>query len=183
MARTVRKKLSEEELIIALQQKHKIAMEAMYDMYSNALYGVIHRIVQSDEIAEDVLQEAFVKIWNTFTGYDASKGRLFTWIVNIARNLAIDKVRSKEFRNNSKNQELENNVIEIDGTKNSAFSPDEIGLKDLLDKVKPDQKVVLDLIYFKGYTHVEAAEKLDIPLGTVKTRLRMGIIALRKFFN
>ncbi len=183
MARTLRKKLSEEELISALQQKQKIAIEALYDMYSNALYGVIHRIVQSDEVAEDVLQEAFVKIWNTFGGYDSSKGRLFTWIVNIARNLAIDKVRSKEYRNNSKNQELDNNVIEIDGTRNSSFLPDSIGLKDLLNKIKPDQKLVVQLIYFEGYTHVEAAEKLEIPLGTVKTRLRMGIIALRKFFN
>lgn len=175
--------LSEEELIEALRKQDKIGIDQLYDRYSTALYGVIVRIVQTEEIAEDVMQEAFLKIWNTFGSFDSSKGRLFTWIVNIARNLAIDKVRSKDFKNSNKNQDLENTVTQIDTYKNTSYNPDTLGLKELTNKLRPEQKVIVDLVYFKGFTHVEVAEELGIPLGTVKTRLRMGIIELRKYFS
>ena len=175
--------LSEEELILALGNREKRGIEALYDMYSGALMGVIARIVVDEAIAEDVLQETFIKIWNSFLSYNADKGRLFTWMVNIARNLAIDKVRSKDFKNQNKNQELDNIVDYVDGQNNTAYKPELMGLKDLVEKLKPEQKAILDLIYFKGYTHVEVADELSVPLGTVKTRLRMGIIELRKYFN
>lgn len=176
-------KLSEEELIRALRGREKIAIEALYDMYSSSLNGIIFRIVQHEEIAEDLLQETFVKIWNSFPSYDSAKGRLFTWMVNIARNLSIDKVRSKDFRNNSKNQDLDNTVNFVDEQQSISLNPETLGVKELITKLKPEQKVILDLIYFKGYTHVEASEELGLPLGTVKTRLRMAIITLRKYFN
>jgi RNA polymerase sigma-70 factor (ECF subfamily) len=175
--------LSEEELIRALGSREKIAIEALYDMYSASLFGVISRIVIDEATSEDVLQETFVKIWNSFTSYSSEKGRLFTWMVNIARNLAIDKIRSKDFKNNNKNQELENNVTFIDEQRNTVYKPELLGIKDLVETLKPDQKSIVDLIYFKGYTHVEAAEELEIPLGTIKTRLRMAIQQLRKHFN
>lgn len=175
--------LSEEQLVDALRNRQRIGMEQLYDRYSAALFGVIIRIVQTEEIAEDVLQDAFVKIWDSFGSYDASKGRLFTWMVNLCRNLAIDKVRSKDFRNHSKNQDIEDNVTAIDSFKNNTYKPETIGMKELVETLKPEQKTLIDLVYFKGYTHVEAAEHLDIPLGTVKTRIRMSIIELRKFFN
>ncbi|RYY18981.1 MAG: sigma-70 family RNA polymerase sigma factor, partial [Sphingobacteriaceae bacterium] len=110
MAKKSKITLSEEELINALQRQDKIAAEALYDMYSASLFGVIIRIVQNNEIAEDLLQESFVKIWNSFPSYSADKGRLFTWMVNIARNLSIDKIRSKDYKNQTKNHELEINV-------------------------------------------------------------------------
>jgi RNA polymerase sigma factor (sigma-70 family) len=175
--------LSEEELVLALRQREKIAVEALYDMYSSSLFGIIVRIVGETEIAEDVLQETFVKIWQSFSSYSAEKGRLFTWMVNIARNLSIDKVRSKEYRNQSKNQDLELNVNHIDEQRNSVYKPELLGIKDLVGTLKPDQKSILDLVYFKGYTHVEASEELGVPLGTIKTRLRMAIQQLRKHFN
>jgi RNA polymerase sigma-70 factor (ECF subfamily) len=175
--------LSETDLIQALSTKSRIGAEALYDMYSSSLYGIIYRVVQHDEIAEDLLQETFVKIWNSFSSFDPKKGRLFTWMVNIARNLSIDKVRSKDFRNNSKNQDIENTVNFIDEQRSTAINPEIMGVKDLVDKLKPDQKSILDLVYFRGYTHVEAADELGIPLGTVKTRLRTAIITLRTFFN
>jgi RNA polymerase sigma factor (sigma-70 family) len=175
--------LSEEELVHALRHREKIAMEALYDMYSASLYGVIIRIVVETTLAEDILQETFVKIWNSFNGYSAEKGRLFTWMVNIARNLSIDKVRSKDFRNQNKNQEIENTVNLIDEQKNTVYKPELLGIKDLVQTLRPEQKSILDLVYFKGYTHVEVADELGIPLGTVKTRLRMAIQELRKHFN
>ena len=101
--------------------------------------------------------------------------------MNVCRNGAIDKVRSKEFKSVSKNQNLA-------GTVNLAqhrteFNPETLGLKAMTEKLKPEQKEILDLIYFNGYTHVEAAEELDLPLGTVKSRLRMAIIELRTKFK
>ena len=175
--------LSEEDLIQALRNREKIGIEALYDMYSASLYGVISRIVIDTPTSEDVLQETFVKIWHSFSNYSAEKGRLFTWMVNIARNLAIDKIRSKDFKNQSKNHELENNVTFIDEQKNTVYKPELMGIKNLVETLKPEQKSILDLVYFKGYTHVEAAEELGIPLGTIKTRLRMAIQELRKHFN
>ena len=83
--------LSENELVHAILTKDRNGAEALYDMYSSSLYGVIFRIVQHEEIAEDLLQDTFIRIWNSFSSYDASKGRLFTWMVNVARNIAIDK--------------------------------------------------------------------------------------------
>src|SRR5271165_306170 len=152
-------------------------------MYSSSLYGVISRIIIDTATAEDVLQETFVKIWHSFSGYSTEKGRLFTWMVNIARNLAIDKIRSKDFKNQNKNHELENNVTFIDEQRNTVYKPELLGVKELVESLKPEQKIILELVYFKGYTHVEAAEELDIPLGTIKTRLRMAIQQLRRYFN
>jgi len=169
--------------VLALRNREKIAVEALYDMYSSSLYGVIVRIIADTATAEDVLQETFVKIWHSFASYNTDKGRLFTWMVNIARNLAIDKIRSKDFKNQNKNHELENNVTFIDEQRNTVYKPELLGIKDLVQTLKPEQKSILDLVYFKGYTHVEAAEELAIPLGTVKTRLRMALIELRKYFN
>jgi RNA polymerase sigma-70 factor (ECF subfamily) len=175
--------LSEEELVLALQRRENIAAEALYDMYSASLFGVIVRIVNDETLAEDILQDTFVKIWNSFSSYSTEKGRLFTWMVNIARNLAIDKIRSKDFKNQTKNQELENNVTFIDEQRNTVYKPELLGVKDLVEQLKPEQKSILDLVYFKGYTHVEAADELGVPLGTIKTRLRTAIAQLRKYFN
>ena len=175
--------LSEEELVLSLQHREKIAVEALYDMYSASLFGVISRIINDTAIAEDVLQETFVKIWHSFSSYSTEKGRLFTWMVNIARNLAIDKIRSKDFKNQNKNQEIENNVTFIDEQRNTVYKPELMGVKELVQTLKPEQQLIVDLVYFKGYTHVEAAEELGIPLGTIKTRLRMAILELRKHFN
>lgn len=183
MIKTKKITLEEPALIEALQQRKAIGAEALYDMYSASLLGVIFKIVADREIAEDVLQETLVKIWNSIHQYDATKGRLFTWMVNVARNLAIDKLRSKDFRNHSKNQDIENHVNAIDEQRNTTYKPELLGVKDLVEKLKPEQKKIVELVYFQGYTHVEVSDELEIPLGTVKTRLRMGIMELRKYFK
>lgn len=183
MAATKKISLTEDDLVRALKGQETIAIQALYDMYSGALLGVISRIIQQSEVAEDLLQETFIKIWNSADSYDSSKGRLFTWMINVARNLAIDKLRSKDFRNATKNQDLENNVDFIDSQKKITFNADTLGLRDMVTALKPEFNDVLDMVYFKGYTHVEAAEELNLPLGTVKTRIRMAIMELRKHFN
>ncbi|MET3115242.1 RNA polymerase sigma factor (sigma-70 family) [Pedobacter sp. CG_S7] len=175
--------LSEEELISKLKSRDTIAIQALYNMYSGALFGVISRIIHQTGVAEDLLQETFIKIWNSAESYDSSKGRLFTWMMNIARNLSIDKLRSKDFKNSNKNQDIENNVVLIDAQREVTFNADLLGLKELVTSLKPELNNILNMVYFNGYTHVEAAEELNIPLGTVKTRIRMAIMELRKHFN
>ena len=175
--------LEESVLIDYIRQRKSAGADALYAMYAGSLFGVINRIIVDRELAEDVLQDSLVKIWNSIELYDAQKGRLFTWMVNLCRNLAIDKLRSKDFRNQQKNQELENHVNFIDEQKNSSIKPELLGIKDLVQHLKPEQRTIVDLIYYQGYTHVEVSEELQIPLGTVKTRLRMGIMELRKYFK
>ena len=93
-----------------LQKRNEKAFGYLYDNYSGALYGIVNSIVTDKEIANDVLQNVFVNIWRKIESYDATKGRLFTWMLNIARNAAIDEVRSKGFRDSQKNQSLGENV-------------------------------------------------------------------------
>ena len=175
--------ISEEALVALLVQRDMKGVEILYDNYSSALYGVIYRIIKDDEIAEDVLQDTFLKIWNHFLQYDPQKGRLFTWMVNIARNQAIDKVRSKDFANQSKNQSIDNVVSFIDLNRSSSYNPDTIGLKGMVEKLDKEYREIIDLIFFEGYSQSEAAEKLNIPLGTVKTRSRTAIMKLRQHFE
>ena len=174
--------ISEEELVARLQRNDRVAYEYLYDNYSAALYGVIHRIVLNDETANDVLQDAFVKIWNGISSYDAKKGKLFTWMLNISRNMAIDKTRSKDFNNSQKNQSTEIVVNQMGRLKTDDLKPEHIGLAELIEKLDPNEKFLIDLMYFKGYTQSEIAEEYNIPLGTVKTRLRSATMNLRKIF-
>lgn len=176
-------KISEEELVYLLKIRDASGLEYLYDHYSKALYNIIFQVVKKEEYAEDVLQETFIKIWNAFDMFDASKGRLYTWLSNIARNLAIDKIRSKEFKNQSQNQDIENHVSGIDIRMSNKLNPDNIGVKDLVQKLRPEYKELIELVYFNGFTHAEVAEHLNLPLGTVKTRVRSAIIELRKYFN
>lgn len=180
-----RKKLpdiDEKDLIAWLRTGDQEAFGSLYDRYSAAIYGVISRIVQSDIVAEDVLQESFVKIWRSFAQYDESKGRLFTWMLNIARNLAIDHYRSIN-RNPTQNCSACFDVDLIDIEHSHSFNPDIIGLRELVNVLKPDQIEIIDHLYYQGFTHVEAAEKIEIPLGTVKTRLHSALKTLRIFFR
>lgn len=176
-------KISEEELVYLLKIKDTAGLEYLYDHYSKALYNIIYQVLQNEEYTEDVLQETYIKIWNSFDMFDTTKGRLYTWMSNIARNMAIDKVRSKEFRNQNQNQDIENHVSGIDVRMSNKLNPDTLGVKSLVDNLKPEQKRLIELIYFNGFTHAEVAEHLDMPLGTVKTRVRAAIIELRKYFN
>ncbi len=151
--------------------------------YSQALYGVLFKIVNDEEIARDLLQETFVKIWKNISNYDRQKGRLFTWMLNVARNTAIDTLRSKAFKTNNQNQDIENVVNIVDAQMNTSSQVDHIGLKEVVGKLKVEQQQIIDLLYFNGYTQEEAAKELNLPLGTVKTRSRSAIMQLRQLLN
>ncbi len=171
---------TEDELVFLLKNKDKVAFDALYDNYSSSLYGIISRIIPAEEIAEDILQDVFIKIWKSIEMYDKTKGRLYTWMLNIARNTSIDYSRSKQFKSETKNQDIDNSVYEVNKHKSSSFNTDTIGLREEVIKLKDEYRILIDLIYFKGFTQEETAKELNIPLGTVKTRVRAAIIELRK---
>ncbi len=174
--------LTEEELVLALQQNSKEAYEYLYDNYSKALYGVIYRIVSNENIAADILQSSYMKIWKNISNYDKTKGRLYTWMLNITRNEAIDTIRSKDYNTNEINRsDLKN--VSVNSMSDLSVKPDEIDLNSLVGKLDPNERIIVDYMYFKGYTQSEIAEELGIPLGTVKTRIRKAVIHLRKYFN
>lgn len=174
------KKYSEDELILHLQKQDKQAFSYLYDNYSAALNGAIFRMVQDKALAEDILQEAFVKIWNNFSNYDKTKGRLFTWMLNLTKNLTIDMLRSKNYKKQQKISGDENSVSNLQDTSYGAHSFDAIGISKQLELLKPEQRIIIDMAYFSGYTQDEISKEMDIPLGTVKTRMRSAIIDLRK---
>lgn len=172
----------EDSAIVALfKQNDQKGIALAYDKFHAALFGVILKIVLDEALAEEVLQDTFVKAWRHRESYDDNKGRLFTWLVNIARNTAIDCTRLKSF--SQKNQDIDSNVNSIDLNEQLNFNEDTIGIKEIVDKMPDDLKILLEYVYFKGYTQAETAEQLKIPLGTVKSRLRLAINYLRKYFN
>jgi RNA polymerase sigma factor (sigma-70 family) len=174
---------TERILIEGVKNRDQKVFERLYDNYSGALLGVVLRIVNDQGQAEEILQEVFVKIWNNIGGYDPSKARLFTWMLNIARNAAIDATRSKQYKTGEKNQRLEDSVNKVNRIRKVVQETDHIGLKELVGKLKPENRQIIDLMYFGGYTQDEIAKEFDMPLGTVKTRARAGIQQLRELMG
>ena len=165
------------KLVSLLKQGNQKAVSKLYDAYSEALYGVIYKIVGREDVAQDILQDTFVTIWKKIKAYDETKGSFFTWMMNIARNKSIDQIRKNKRINDGQDRfknELKNGE--------SSININTIGLKELTKEIDKDRLDILELVYFKGYTQKEVSEELEIPLGTVKTRVRLGLKELRKFF-
>lgn len=176
---TIKTQYSEEQLIVLLKEKNENGFHYLYDHYSGALYGVIFRIVQSKDYTEEIIQDVFVKIWNSIQQYDSSKGRFYTWMINIARNTAIDYLKSKGFQNELKNQSLPDFVYNSAELSTTNDSSDFIGFNNVLESLESDKKQLIDLAYYQGYTQNEISEKLKIPLGTVKTKMRNALMKLK----
>lgn len=161
-----------------LKQRHQSSFSYLYDNYSSALYTVILNVVKDETIAADTLQEVFVKIWKQIESYDDTKGRLFTWMMNVARNASIDTVRSKAFQNSKQNNELTENHNDTLGS--TQTNTDTIGLRKIVYTLKEEHRTLIELSYFQGYTQDEISKMLQIPLGTVKTRMRTALTQLRQ---
>ena len=169
-------------IIHGLKNKDQEVIARLYDQYAPALYGIVVRIVQSEPAAEDVLQDAFLKIWKNGPSYDEHKGSIFTWMLNIARNTAIDKTRSAAFRHSGMIQNVDDSVSNV-GRHSYQMNPDHIGLADMVTQLDEKYRKVIELAYFQGYTQAEITEELGIPLGTVKSRMRIAIRTLKEFFS
>ncbi|MVN77778.1 sigma-70 family RNA polymerase sigma factor [Hymenobacter sp. HMF4947] len=144
-------------------------MTYFYTNYKKALYATIWRIVKQDELAEDILQECMLKFWLAFPTYDSSKGRLFTWALNIGRNLAIDRLR--QLRLDAQRTHPLTTELAATLRATPSFNPDHIGVRDWLALLNSSDRQLLETLYLKGFTHTEAAEELQLPLGTVKSRI------------
>lgn len=174
---------TEQELVSLLKSRDSKAFGYLYDNYSASLYTIIAQLVDDMEVANDVLQEVFINIWRKIESYDPVKGRLFTWMLNIARNASIDTLRSKGYQNTQKNQSLQEKDGWIEGGRSALADVDNIGLKKVVHRLKKEYRVLIDLAYFKGYTHEEIAQIESIPLGTVKTRIRNALTQLREYLK
>lgn len=166
-------------LVERLQQGSEEAFSQLYDMYNAALYGVILRVVNDEEMAHDVLQDAFVTIWKKANLYAPGKGTFFTWMLNVSRNKAIDYLRkvNREGLGKSSFQ------AELTTEQSVASIPiDQIGLNELVANLADEHKIIIEYLYFKGYTQQEASDELGIPLGTIKSRLRAALGVLRGGF-
>lgn len=174
---------TEEELVALLRQGGRGIFKYLYEHYSPGLFGIVVKIIPDEQTAQDVLQEVFVKIWKNMAQYDASKGRLYTWMLNIARNTAIDKLRSKGEIMKGKIRGVDLSVHSLHAADKSEERTDAIGLKEKVNALKPELYQIVERVYFKGYTLNETSQELDVPLGTVKTRLRAALQLLRIQYN
>lgn len=170
-------------MIERLQQGENTAFEYLYDHYAATLFGIIKRFVTKEEDAENLLQDCFVKIWKYIGTYEAEKGSLATWLINIARNTAIDHTRSKHFIRETKNQNLDSLVSNESRILSVSQQEDTLDLRQLILKIDPSCRKVIEWMYFDGLTQQEIAEEYGIPLGTVKTRARNGLKELRELFT
>ncbi|KAA0994054.1 sigma-70 family RNA polymerase sigma factor [Dyadobacter sp. UC 10] len=177
---TSKVKYSEEELVLALKRNERTAFEFLYDHYSGALFNIISKTLRDEEKAADVLQESFLKIWKNIASYNPEKGRLFTWIMNIARNGAIDAVRVEGRK--PVMSDIDDIAVRNEKDAYEDLQTTSSDMKAIIDMLRPERKILIDMAYFQGYTHEEISEELSIPLGTVKSRIRTALQELKQYF-
>lgn len=176
--------MKQEDINIAVQQIKKgdtKAFERIYDAYSASLFGICLKIIKDEEASQDILQDSFVKIWKKIHSFDETKGSLFTWMLNITRNTAIDRYRQLVKKSEVSIQNEDTNVS-YSKASSSTMNISHIGISELLKTLPDEQQVIIEYLYFKGYTQQEVAEELDLPLGTVKTRSRSALKAMKELF-
>ena len=165
------------ELIERLQRQDHAALSALYDKYAGALYGVIFRMCKNGYLAEDLLQETFVKIWRKADQYDPSKGKFFTWAYRVAKNTTLNALRKTAGL--IQNEDL--SVYEGIGIEEA--HEDFLALKGSLAKLAKHHQEAIELVYFKGLTHKEAHEEMGVPLGTFKSYVRQALTKLREMYQ
>lgn len=172
--------LLEKHIVELLQERNEKAISLLYDHYGDTLYGVAFKVVRDEELAQDVVQESFVKIWKKSDTYDPSKAKLFTWLFRIIRNTAIDKLRSVQTKSD---KEIQLDVSNVYNLGIDAIRPEFMDVRENLEKIEHKYQVVLDALFFQGMTQQEASDELDIPLGTIKSRLKIGLRELGKIYG
>jgi RNA polymerase sigma-70 factor (ECF subfamily) len=173
---------SETELLARIQTGDEEALVALHARYVNLVYSVAYRVLNDAMSAEEVTQDTFMRLWNKSYSYDPEKGRFITWLLTVTRRLAIDVLRQRQRR------EPNTGMLFIDEDPNlwENILADTNGgdlrrtLLAVLKELPVEQRELIELVYFYGMTHSDLAETLDIPLGTVKTRIRLGMQKLRQ---
>ncbi|TXN36785.1 RNA polymerase sigma factor [Flagellimonas hymeniacidonis] len=172
--------LIEKHIVSLLAEKDDKAISLLYDNYGDTLFGVAYKVVRDEDLAQDVLQESFIKIWKKADSYDPSKAKLFTWLFRITRNTAIDKLRSV---NNKSDKEVQIDVSDVYNLGVNGIRPEFMDVQENLEKIETKYQIVLEALFFQGMTQQEASDELDIPLGTIKSRLKIGLRELGKIYG
>ena len=168
-------------LLKAIAARDEAALAELYDRYDRILFGLLMRILNNREEAEDVLQEVFLQVWRKAADFDESRGRPFTWLVTLARSRGIDRLRTLASRERVAEAGAREVTEEISDAATDAFKSEQRDLvSNALATLPDEQKRPIMLAYFDGLTQSEIARHLGAPLGTVKTRMRMGMIRLRE---
>jgi RNA polymerase sigma-70 factor (ECF subfamily) len=172
--------ISDVELLHAIARGDEAALARLYDSYRVILFGLLVRILNSREEAEDILQEVFIQVWRRAKDFDEQRGRPFTWLVTLARSRAIDRLRQLGARQRlAASAEQERVEESSDALTDTIRGTQKEVVRRALAELPEDQRHTLLLAYFEGLTQSEIAAKLGAPLGTIKTRMRSGMIKLR----
>jgi RNA polymerase sigma factor (sigma-70 family) len=174
---------TEVALVTALKKYDNQAYTYLYSHYRGALYNIICQFTSNKEDANDILQDIFFKIWKNIDKYNPEKGRLFTWLHTLTRNTTINFIQSKNFKIYTQNESITDVVTNVNNKNLLDQNINKIGLRNLVHQLRNEYVMVLELSYYNGLTQEEIAKTLDIPVGTVKTRLRNALIELRKKFD
>jgi len=168
-------------LVERMQGRDPRALAELYDRYGRVVYALILRVVRDPGIAEDLVQETFLRVWNRVHGFDAQKGSIGPWLLAVARNRAIDYLRSAggRERNSVEYEETDHPALYTDMEKDILASDKARVVKSAMDKLSPNQRQVIELAYFEGLSQTEMAERMGQPLGTVKTWVRSALKNLR----
>lgn len=169
----------EKKIIRLMRARDKQAINLLYDHYGDSLYGIVRRIIKEDEAAKGVMQESFIKVWKNIDRYNPEKARLFTWLLRIFRNTAIDQLRKENKNRDNKIQEM---GLFVNKSNHYNLKIDTLDIQGHLECLDERFRAVIEKIYLHGYTQQETSEALLIPLGTVKSRLRLGLNALKKIY-
>jgi RNA polymerase sigma-70 factor (ECF subfamily) len=178
--------LRDEELMDRLAGRDLIAFEALYDRYGDLVYSVSLRIVGDTYVAEDVTQDVFLRVWRRPDHFDLSRGKFVTWLLSVARNRSIDQRRSqsRRMRHESPPAAEEEDLLPSEDARDdpalaTVLSEERAAVRQALEVLPPEQKLAIQLAYFSGMTQQEIANTLGQPLGTVKTRMRLGMQKMR----
>jgi RNA polymerase sigma-70 factor (ECF subfamily) len=171
--------VSDAEIIARIYSGDEGAMAQLYDLYSHLVYAVAVRVLSDSSAAEDILQDVFVQLWRNPQAFNASRGCLAAWLAVIARNRAIDQLRKRRPAAEAVDTVISAN-LDLQNTAEREQALEKV--RGVLARMPAEQRAALEMAFFEGLTHVEIAGKTGQPLGTVKTRIRSGLLAVRKAF-